>query len=71
MRHQAALGALTPREKEILSLMAQGMSNKQIAHHLYIGIGTAKWHINNIYGKLHVKRRSQAVAQARKLGLLP
>lgn len=71
MRRQAALGALTPREKEILSLMAQGMSNKQIAHHLYIGIGTAKWHINNIYGKLHVKRRSQAVAQARKLGLLP
>jgi|GEM_PF-405811 len=71
MKRQAASGALTPREKEILSLMAQGLSNKEIAHHLYIGVSTAKWHINNIYGKLHAKRRSQAIAQARKLGLLP
>lgn len=68
---QEASGALTQREREILSLMAMGLSNKQISHQLYIGISTIKWHINNIFGKLHVKRRSQAVAQARKLGMLP
>jgi ATP/maltotriose-dependent transcriptional regulator MalT len=50
--------------------MALGLSNKQISNQLCIGIGTIKWHINNIFNKLHVKRRSQAVAQARKLGLL-
>lgn len=70
-RLHAASEALTPREREILSLMAMGLSNRQISHRLYIGVGTTKWHINNIYGKLHVKRRSQAVAQARKLGMLP
>lgn len=60
---------LTPREREILSLMARGLSNRQISNQLCIGIGTTKWHINNIFNKLQVKRRSQAVAQARKLGL--
>jgi LuxR family maltose regulon positive regulatory protein len=67
---EAALVSLTQREHEILSLMALGLSNKQISNQLCIGIGTIKWHINNIFNKLHVKRRSQAVAQARKLGLL-
>lgn len=61
---------LTQREKEILSLIAQGFSNQQISQQLYIGTGTTKWHINNIFGKLNSKRRSQAVAQAKKLGLL-
>ena len=62
--------SLTQREHEILSLMALGLSSKQISNQLCIGAGTIKWHVNNIFNKLHVKRRSQAVAQARKLGLL-
>ena len=61
---------LTQRELEILGLIAQGYSNEQISKQLYIGIGTTKWHINNIFSKLEVKRRSQAIAQARKAGLL-
>lgn len=63
--------ALTAREIEILSLMAQGLSNSQISSRLCIGASTTKWHIDNILAKLRVRRRSQAVAQARKLGLLP
>jgi len=63
--------ALTPRELEILSLMAQGLSNSQISSMLCIGISTTKWHVNNILLKLHARRRSQAVAHARKLGLIP
>jgi len=62
---------LTPRELEILSLMAQGLSNSQISSMLCIGISTTKWHVNNILLKLHARRRSQAVAHARKLGLIP
>lgn len=61
---------LAQSEKEILSFIAQGFSNKQISQQLFIGTGTTKWHINNIFCKLHSKRRSQAVAQAKKIGLL-
>lgn len=62
---------LTPREMEVLQLLAAGHSNKTIADRLVITVRTVKKHTGNIYGKLDVRRRTQAVARARELGLLP
>lgn len=62
---------LTERELEILQLIAQGHSNAEIAHRLVLTIGTVKLHAHHIYGKLVVTNRTQAVAKARELGLLP
>lgn len=53
---------LTDREKEILSLLADGCSNKEIADILYITIRTVKFHTNNIYAKLKVNSRTKASA---------
>jgi LuxR family maltose regulon positive regulatory protein len=64
------LDPLSEREIEILHLIAGGMSNKELAQELIVTVGTVKWHLNNIYGKLGVKSRTQAVARARELGLL-
>lgn len=61
---------LSERELEILGLIAQGASNQAIADRLVITVGTAKWHLSNIYGKLGVRSRTQALARARALGLL-
>jgi DNA-binding CsgD family transcriptional regulator len=61
---------LTEREIEVLSLMAAGMSNKEIAGSLVIAEGTVKVHIKNIFAKLKVNRRTKAVAQAKELKLL-
>jgi LuxR family maltose regulon positive regulatory protein len=61
---------LSARELEILRLIAQGASNQAIADRLVITVGTAKWHLSNIYGKLGVRSRTQALARAGELGLL-
>jgi LuxR family maltose regulon positive regulatory protein len=61
---------LSERELEVLCLIADGLSNHEIAARLVIGLGTVKTHINNIFGKLDVKNRTQAVARARELNLL-
>jgi LuxR family maltose regulon positive regulatory protein len=61
---------LTEREIELLSLIAEGLSNQEIARHLFISLPTVKWHTSNIYGKLGVRSRTQAVIQARSLGVL-
>lgn len=61
---------LTVREEEILSAMAEGLSNKDIAIRLGIAETTVKTHATNLFGKLDVKRRGQAVARAKELGLL-
>ncbi len=61
---------LSKRELEVLSLIASGLSNADIAQKLYVTVGTVKWHANNIYSKLKVKTRIQATDKARKLGLL-
>ena len=53
---------LTPREREILHLIADGFSNQEIADRLYVGVSTVKKHINHIYDKLGVKNRTQAVS---------
>lgn len=66
----SAPDALTEREREILRLVAEGRSNREIAEQLIFAVGTVKWYLNQIYGKLGVASRTQAVAQARELGLL-
>jgi LuxR family maltose regulon positive regulatory protein len=67
----ALLEPLTPRELDVLHLISQGLSNKDIAEKLVIALNTVKRHTSGIYSKLDVKSRTQAVAQARELGLLP
>jgi LuxR family maltose regulon positive regulatory protein len=61
---------LTQRELEVLSLIAAGLSNRQIAAELFLAVGTVKKYTSNIYGKLEVHRRTQAVSRAREIGLL-
>ena len=61
---------LSEREIEVLSLVAQGFSNQEIGSKLFIAAGTVKRHVNNIYGKLDVHSRVQAIEIARKFGLI-
>jgi LuxR family maltose regulon positive regulatory protein len=61
---------LTPRELEVLQLIAAGHSNQEIARALVVSVGTVKKHLNNIFGKLNVTSRTQAVARAREFQLL-
>jgi LuxR family maltose regulon positive regulatory protein len=70
-RSEILLEPLTPRELEVLHLIAAGDSNQAIADKLVITVRAVKKHTGNIYGKLNVSRRTQAVARARQLGLLP
>ncbi len=62
---------LSKRELEILSLLAQGHSNQEIAAKLFISLSTVKTHIQNLFEKLEVKRRTQAVEKAKRLNLIP
>lgn len=64
-----ALG-LSERELDVLKLIAKGCSNQEIADQLYISIHTVKTHSSNLYSKLDVKRRTQAVTRAKELGLV-
>ncbi|MBN1428934.1 MAG: hypothetical protein JXB07_11160 [Anaerolineae bacterium] len=61
---------LSERELEVLALIASGLSNGDIARKLFITVGTVKRHINNIYGKLQVASRTQAMVKARELRLI-
>jgi len=67
---QPLIEPLSERELEVLRLMAEGLSNQEIAERLFISVGTVKTHVHNICGKLAVGSRTQAAAQARTLGLL-
>ncbi|MCB0157293.1 MAG: hypothetical protein KDD83_04120 [Caldilineaceae bacterium] len=66
----APADALSPRELEVLRLIAAGLSNQQIAADLVVALDTVKKHTTHIYGKLGVRGRTQAVARARELDLL-
>ena len=61
---------LTPREMEVLQLVAEGLTNRRIGERLGISEHTAKFHVNAILGKLGAQTRSEAVAQAARLGLV-
>jgi DNA-binding NarL/FixJ family response regulator len=61
---------LTPREQEVLALLAQGLANKAIAVRLGISEHTAKFHVNAILGKLGVDSRAEAIVRAARLGLV-
>ena len=62
---------LSEREIEVLQLIAEGLSNREIASRIFVSLNTIKVHTRNIYGKLDVHNRTQAVARARTLGVLP
>jgi LuxR family maltose regulon positive regulatory protein len=62
--------AISPRELEVLKLIASGKSNKEIGSTLFLAIGTVKKHTNNIFSKLGVASRTQAIARARDLGII-
>ena len=62
--------ALTPREQEVLQLLAKGLPNKTIAHRLDISEHTVKFHVNAIMGKLSAQSRTEAVVKATQLGLI-
>jgi LuxR family maltose regulon positive regulatory protein len=68
---QPLVEPLTERELEVLALIAAGMTNQEVAQELTITVGTVKRHLHNIYGKLNVSNRTQAIARARALKLLP
>jgi ATP/maltotriose-dependent transcriptional regulator MalT len=61
---------LSARETEVLLLVAAGQSNQEIAEQLCLALNTVKRHVYNIYAKLDVKKRTQAVSKARRLGLI-
>jgi LuxR family maltose regulon positive regulatory protein len=67
---QPLIEPLSQRELEVLRLIAAGLSNQEIADQTYVALSTIKWHIRNIYGKLGVKSRTQAIARAQELNLL-
>ncbi|WP_373228699.1 LuxR C-terminal-related transcriptional regulator [Cohnella sp.] len=67
---QPLIEPLSERELNVLQLIAQGLSNHEICERLYLAMSTVKGHNRNIFGKLNVQRRTEAVARARELGLL-
>ena len=67
---QPLVEPLSERELEILQLVAEGFSNREISEQLFLALSTVKGHNRNIFDKLQVKRRTEAIARARELGLL-
>jgi LuxR family maltose regulon positive regulatory protein len=67
---QPLIDPLSQRELEVLRLIAQGLSNREISERLFLALITVKGHNQRIFGKLQVQRRTEAVARARELGLL-
>jgi LuxR family maltose regulon positive regulatory protein len=61
---------LSEHEQRVLRLIAAGLSNREAADELYVSVNTVKWHLRNIYSKLDVRGRVEAIARARELDLL-
>ena len=66
---QSLVDPLTEREMEILSLIATGLKNKEIAATLFVSVNTVHYHTKNLYSKLGVNSRSQAITKANELNL--
>jgi ATP/maltotriose-dependent transcriptional regulator MalT len=62
---------ISKREYEVLELMAAGLSNQEIAEKLFVSTSTVKTHVSNVLAKLDARRRTQAIQQAKELGLIP
>jgi DNA-binding CsgD family transcriptional regulator len=71
-RNDKAIAALriSPRELDVLALLAEGLSNKEMAARLFVSPNTIKTHLKHLYEKLEVSRRTQAIAKARELRLI-
>jgi LuxR family maltose regulon positive regulatory protein len=69
--HVELVEDLSDRELEVLQLIAEGLTNREIGSRLFVSLNTVKAHTRNIYGKLCVHSRTQAIARAQELGLLP
>lgn len=69
--HELSKLNVSKRELEVLQLMSQGLSNIEIADRLYVSLSTVKTHSRNLFDKLGVTRRTQAIDKARKLSLIP
>ena len=67
----ASPGGLTGREREVLALMAEGLTDRDIAERLVVSPKTASHHVSAILGKLGVRRRAEAVGKATRMGWLP
>ena len=67
---QSLIDPLSSRELEVLKLIAQGLSNREISQRLFLALSTVKGHNRIIFDKLQVQRRTEAIACARELGLL-
>jgi LuxR family maltose regulon positive regulatory protein len=68
---QSLIEPLSQRELEVLQSLATGLPNQAIADQLFVSLAAIKWHACNIYSKLQVNNRTQALTKARELGLLP
>jgi len=62
---------ISKREHEVLELMAKGLSNQEIADKLFVSLNTIKTHTSNLFLKLEVSRRTQAIQKAKELRLIP
>jgi len=68
---QQNLETLTERERDVLALLAQGLTNKDIAQSMFLSVRTVEAHLRNVYGKLNVTSRTEAVLWAVQHGLKP
>lgn len=69
-RNEAKKASLSDRELDVLTLLVQGHSNQEIADRLFVSLNTIKTHLANVYGKLGVSRRTQAIQKAKELAIL-
>lgn len=70
-REEIEKTGLSKRELEVLQLMAEGLSNEEIAERLYVSLNTIKTHTSRVFEKLDVKRRTQAIEKAKRLRVIP